>query len=439
MWPAPPARARRDAGGRDIVDSLRREQFLIFTAAFLRSLATGMTGVLLALHLNAIGWDLRQTGLLVSCGLAGHAAATLAVSFFAERTGRRRMLAVMAALAALGWLALAASPHFRAAHAALYAAAFAGLINGLGRDRGPAFALEPALLAEVTSAGQRTFGIAWYSLVLDAGLAIGSLGAAAPYLLRRALGWETLEAFQFAWLVCALLSLAALTLYFFLSPRVEARRGQGTAPGRVPRETRRRVIHLALLTGMDSLGGGFLSSALVSFWFFERFQAGEGALGLLFFAARVLNAGSHLAAAWLARRIGLLNTMVFTHLPSSVFLLAVPFAPSLGWAVALFLAREGLVEMDVPTRQSYILAVVPAEQRAFASGVTTFTRNVAYAAAPAFAGWAMRAVSAASPIFFGAGIKIFYDLLLYFSFRRVRPPEESASGGSQARRGQRDG
>jgi predicted MFS family arabinose efflux permease len=177
---------------------------------------------------------------------------------------------------------------------------------------------------------------------------------------------------------------------------------------------------------MDSLGGGFLTSALVSYWFFRRFGLTEETLAVLFFAARAANAASHLAAAWLARRIGLLNTMVFTHIPSSLFLIAVPFAPSMGWAAALFLAREALVEMDVPTRQSYVLAVVQPGERAFASGVTTLTRNVAYAVAPVGVGAAMTELALASPLFLGAGVKIAYDLLLFFSFRRIKPPEEQA-------------
>jgi hypothetical protein len=189
------------------------------------------------------------------------------------------------------------------------------------------------------------------------------------------------------------------------------------------------VFGLAALTGMDSLGGGFLSGALLSYWFFARFGIGEEWLGPLFFGARAANAASHLVAAWLARRIGLLNTMVFTHIPSSLFLMAVPLAPGLWWATALFLAREALVEMDVPTRQSYILAVVPPEARAFSSGITTFTRNVAYAVAPALAGAAMSGLALSAPLFAGGGIKVAYDLLLYGSFRRVKPPEEQPPAG----------
>jgi MFS family permease len=405
-----------------------RDRFLIYAAAFLRSLAIGMCGVLLALHLHALGWDVRQTGLLVTAGLAGIAAATLLTSFFGDRA-RRRTLLVLGLLNVFGGFVLVFSPSISGPRAMLLVAAFFGMINGLGRDRGPAYALEQALLPATTTPEKRTFAIAWYSLLLDAGLALGSLAAGLPFLIRRAWGWEISASYQAVWWLYTALAALSLLLYVALSPAVEAAPASNPAPehARAADTSHRATIYkLACLTGMDSLGGGFLSSALVSYWFFSRFHIGEEWLGPLFFGARVANAASHLVAAWLARHIGLLNTMVFTHLPSSLFLIGVPFAPSFPLAVALFLAREGLVEMDVPTRQSYILAVVPPEERAFASGLTTFTRNVAYAVAPAFAGAAMKTLSLASPLFFGGGIKIVYDVLLYFSFRRVKPPEESA-------------
>lgn len=405
-----------------------RDRTLIYAAAFLRSLGIGMCGVLLALHLNALGWDVRRTGLLVTAGLAGIATATLLTSLLADRA-RRFSLIVLGAFNVLGGLALVISPQYKDAPVVLLAFAFFGMINGLGRDRGPAYALEQALLPSTTTEERRTWTIAWYSLLMDAGLALGSLAAGVPFLLRHKWGWELAKSYQAAWVVYLALSLICLVLYACLSPAVEAVR-TGAALPRVslpPRENRLVIYKLAALTGMDSLGGGFLSSALVSYWFFHRFGAGEELLGLIFFGARVANAASHLVAAWLAKKIGLLNTMVFTHLPSSVFLIAVPFAPSLPWAIVLFLVREGLVEMDVPTRQSYILAVVRPEERAFASGFTTFTRNVSYAIAPALAGAAMKGFSMASPLFFGGGIKIVYDVILYAAFRRVKPPEERSA------------
>jgi len=407
------------------------DQARLCLAAFLRSLGVGMTGVLLGIYLGSIGWRIGRVGLLVTVGLAGGAAGTLAISLFAERFGRRRTLVALGLLTTLGAAALAATRR----PALLLVCAFVGMLNGLGRDRGPAYALEQALLPETTAPERRTYVLAWYGLILDAGLALGSLLAALPVVLRERWSWESHAAYQAAWLLAAALPLASVALYLTLSSQVEVAHypmESGVAPRpltpRITQESKHRIAKLAALTGMDSLGGGFLTSALVSYWFFQRFGVGEEWLGPLFFGVRLANAASHLVAAWLARRIGLMNTMVFTHIPSSLFLIAVPFAPSLGLAAVLFLAREALVEMDVPTRQSFILAVVRPEERAFASGMTTLTRNVAYAAAPVGAGYAMSGLALASPLFLGAGTKIAYDLLLYSSFRHLKPPEESASG-----------
>lgn len=374
--------------------------------------------MLLAIYLNEVGWDVKQVGLLISAGLAGNAAATLLVSFYADRLGRRRILFALGLLNVCGGIALVTLENMPGV---LIFAAFFGMVNGLGRDRGPAYALEQALLPDLTTAQRRTLSIAWYSLLLDVGLALGSLLASFPFARSH---YSTLGAFRGLWIIYVGLLLLSMFLYLLLSARVERADAPRIFSQRVPPETRSRVYKLAALTGMDSFGGGFLTGALISYWFFRRFDLGLEWIGPLFFAARIANAVSHLVAAWLARRIGLLNTMVFTHIPSSLFLIAVPFAPSPEWAAALFLAREALVEMDVPTRQSYILAVVPPDARAFSSGITTFTRNVAYATAPALAGAAMSGLTLGAPLLAGGGVKIAYDLLLFFSFRKVKPPEE---------------
>ena len=402
------------------------DQSRLCAAAFLRSVSVGLTGVLLVLDLNSHHWSLQRAGLLVTLGLAGSATATLLSSLFAERLGRRRTLLLLGLLNLLGAAALV----YTRRPAALLVAAFFGLINGLGRDRGPSYALEQALLPETTKPERRTLVLAWYGLLLDFGLALGSLLAGVPGLLREHLYWSPADAFGFAWLFCLILALLNLAFYLRLTPRVELAHTASLASApRISPESRRRIARLAALTGMDSLGGGFLTGALVSYWFFRRFGIDEQGLSLLFFGARLANAASHLVAAWLARRIGLINTMVFTHIPSSLFLIAVPFAPSAAWATVLFIARECLVEMDVPTRQSYILAVVRPEERPFASGMTTLTRNIAYAVAPFFAGLSMTGLALAAPLFLCGGTKIAYDILLYLSFRRIRPPEE---GGSSA-------
>ncbi|HEX9248255.1 MAG TPA: MFS transporter, partial [Gemmatimonadaceae bacterium] len=217
-----------------------------------------------------------------------------------------------------------------------------------------------------------------------------------------------------------------IALYACLSSSVEAPTDIRRSP--LSREGRRVVTRLSALFALDSLGGGFVSAALVSYFFFERFGAPVEIVAALFCAARVLNALSHLAAARLARRIGLVNTMVFTHIPSSLFLASAAIAPSFPVAAALFLVRESLAEMDVPTRQSYVMAVVRPEERIVASGVTNLVRLAGWAAAPAIGGALMEGFSLAVPLIVGAALKIAYDVALWLSFHRLAPPEEHPAG-----------
>ena len=343
---------------------------------------------------------------------------TVVVTVAADRLGRRRTLIVVSLLTGIGYVAAASSARL----VWLLPAAFVGMLNGMGRDRGPAGTLEQAILPETTDAAHRTWTLAWYNLVLDCGHALGGLAAAIP------------AGHRLMFMICAGSALVSVLPYASLSKRVEVTSSLVAPTFKVgatgdwdERRTRSAVSKLALLFGIDSLGGGFLSSALIAYWFFQRYGFSEGQLAMLFFAARSLNAASHVAAAWLARRIGLVNTMVLTHLPSSLLLMAAPAAPSGALAAALFLGRESLVEMDVPTRQSYVMAIVPPNRRTYASGVTNLTRTVGWAVGPSIAGTIMQGVSLAAPIFIGGTMKIAYDIMLYRSFRRVRPPEEGRS------------
>jgi MFS family permease len=398
-----------------------RNLLLIYGAACVRSLGIGLTGVLLGLYLFQAGFSATRIGAVIAAGLAGAAAATLVVSLRAERIGRRRLLVILSLLAALGGLGVALTNSWLG----VLLLAFLGMLNGMGKDRGAAYSLEQAVIPEAIPAERRTWALAWYSLVLDAGLAAGSLAAAAPLLFRHWLGVGLLPSYQLAFVVYAALNLLSGLCYLFLTPQVEVvHPGVPAAERQISAEAKKTVTKLAALFAIDGLGGGFLTTALIAYWFFQRFGVAEASLGLLFFVVRLANAGSYLVAAWLARRIGLLNTMVFTHIPSSLFLMGAALAPSFGWAVALFLARECLVQMDVPTRQSYVVAVVGPHERTFASGLTNVTRNVAWATAPSFAGYVMQHLALAAPLLLGGGIKISYDLLLFAAFRRLKPPEE---------------
>lgn len=391
---------------------------LLYAATFLRALATGLMGVMLGLYLARLAFTPGEIGLTVSAGLVGATLAVLLAMRLADRVGRRRMLVALALLSAAGGLGAI----WLGSPGALLAVAFLGMINGQGRDRGAALVLETAMLPATASDRERTRTFAWYNLLQDLGHGLGALLAAAPEWLARWAQWDPMAAFQGMLLFYALLCLAQAGLARRLSPRLEAL--QGSAPPPVTPESRRRLTRISALFAVDAVASGFLGSALLAYFFHSRFGASDTAIAALFVGARVLNAASHLGAAWLAGRIGLVNTMVFTHIPSSLLLMTVAIAPDFATAALLFLLREGLVEMDVPTRQSYVMAMVRPEERTFASGLTHLVRLGGWAVGPAFAGLVMQFVGLGSPLIVGAAMKIAYDGALWRAFRKLRPPEE---------------
>jgi MFS family permease len=394
---------------------------ILYAGAFLRALATGMVSVLIGLHLHAIGFSAATWSGIVGAGLAGCAAAALLTTWLGDRVGRKRSLVGLGLLGAAGGLVIAAG----SGAAVIGIAGFLGMLNGMGRDRGASLIIDQVILPATSGDRARTRVFAIYNVVQDSGHALGSLLAGLPTLLRRTLDVDPIASSRMSIAVYALLLLATALLYMRLSPAVEAPAGRPRL--RLRPESRRRLTRIASLFAVDSLAGGFLTTALLSYLFHERFGSSEWTLGLLFFGARVANALSHLGAAWLARRIGLVNTMVFTHIPSSLLLITVAYAPSFPVAAILFLLREGLVEMDVPTRQSYVMAIFPEEERTFASGVTHLVRLGAWSVAPSFAGFLVQGVSIGMPLVIGSVMKIGYDLALWTAFRRLRPPEERPS------------
>jgi MFS family permease len=365
-----------------------------------------LIGVLLGIYLAKLHFDPKQVGLLVT--LAG------------DRLGRRFALVLLAVIGTGGSIVAAFSTHLLV----ICAAAFVGMLNGMGRDRGASLVLDQAILPATGGEEKRTLGFAWYSLMQDVGHGLGALLAFLPSVFQRLFAVEELTSFRFTLVVHGLLILSTAALYLGLSPAAEAPRRAEQVE--ISPQSRKVVFRISGLFLIDALGGGFLTASVVSYFFFERFGVSEGGVGLLFFGARVMNAGSHLGAAWLAKRIGLVKTMVWTHMPSSLLLMTVAFAPNFPIAAILFLIREGLVEMDVPTRQSYVMAVVRPEERTFAAGVTSLVRLGGWAIAPAFAGLLMQGTSLAAPLFVGSSLKISYDVLLWLGFRARKPPEEAA-------------
>ena len=392
-------------------------------------MGVGMTGVALGIYLFRAGFSSFMIGIVIGAGLVGSAVATIAVSLAADRFGRRRSLLVLSALSGLGGVSLALFAHAPL----LLFLAFISMLNGTGSDRSASQALDLAVIPGLVSDTKRTWSLALYNVFLDGGGSLGALAAGLPIVLQHRLAYSPLGSYRIMFFGYSALYLLVAAAYLLLSPATEVanpapvKLASGISP-----QSKKTVARLTALFSLDAFGGGFLTDALVAYWFFRRFGVPEHDLAFVLFAVHILNALSHLGAAWLARRIGLLKTMVLTHLPSSLFLMAVPFAPSFQWAVALFLCREALVEMDVPTRQSYVAALVAPGERTFTSGVTNLARNVFWAVGSAVAGFLMQSLTFSAPLLVGGGAKVTYDVILYSSFRRLKPPEErqpSPDGG----------
>ncbi len=388
----------------------------IFLAASLRALAIGFISVYLGIYLAQQGIDPFGTGLVIAIGLIGNTGATLFVSFFGTRFGRRTLLLTLSLLMALGGILLL----FGSGLHALLLASFIGMVNGMGRDRSSLRVLDQSILPDLVPPEKRTFVFALYNVSVDLATAFGAALTALPELAAHALHLSP-QASAFG--LYAFLFLASELAYLW-TPSSHTIPKVSEPSTQLSSVSRKKVWHLALLFMVDSLGGGFLTSSLIAYWFLVRFHPSTGTIAILFFVARVLNSVSNFVAVWIARKIGLIRTMVFTHLPSSLFLIGVAFAPTLSIAIILFLIRESMVQMDVPTRESYTMAIVTPEERPFAAGLTSTTRNLGWAITPILGGAGMAAISPAFALVAGSILKILYDIILYAQFRHLKPPEE---------------
>lgn len=378
--------------------------------------------VLIGLYCAQRGLPAAQVGLVLSAALWGAAAATLFTLVAGHAFSERGLLLALCALPAIGCAVVVSSETFPV----IAAAAFVGMFNVNGRDRGAIPILEQAMFPATTTDSDRTRVFAWYNVMLDAGYAAGGLLAALPTLLESAAALEPLDAMRATLALFCLLYAAAAMLYAGLPGRV------GEAPASLREltpESRPLVRKISLLFLVDAFGGGFVGSAIFAYYFVERFDASAATVAILFSAGRVLSAFSHIAAAWLARRIGLINTMVFTHVPSSLLLFTIVYADGFALAAFFFLLRESLNEMDVPTRQSYLMAVVRPHERLATAGVTNLVRCVGWAMAPMLGGLMMQSGSLALPLVAAAALKLSYDAILWREFQRVKPPEERAGAG----------
>jgi MFS family permease len=395
---------------------LRRDIVLLFSARSLRLFAYGALSVVLALYLHETGLTGAQIGLLFTLTLAGDAGISLWITTTADRLGRKRMLIFGAGLMVMAGVvfSLTGNPVL------LMIAGIIGVISPSGNEIGPFLSLEQAALSQLLPSEERTRAFAWYNL---AGSLATACGALVGGFLSKGLmhfGFSEFASYRAVILVYAACGLALAFLFLFLSPNVEA---AATAPARERvlglHASKGIVMKLSGLFALDAFAGGFVIQSMVSYWFHVKFNLDAGLLGSIFFGANILAGVSALLAARIANRIGLINTMVFTHIPSNVLLCLVPFMSTVGLAVFVLLLRFSISQMDVPTRQAYTMAVVAPDERSAASGVTTIARSVGASVSPALSG-----VFLATPALLGApflvagGLKIFYDLLLYRSFRK---------------------
>ena len=395
----------------------RRDIILLFSARSIRLFAYGALSVVLALYLSELALTGAQIGLLFTLTLFGDAGISLWITTVADRLGRKRMLLLGAGLMLLAGVvfSLTGDPVL------LMLAGIIGVISPSGHEIGPFLSLEQAALSQLLPSDKRTRAFAWYNLAGSLAAACGALAGGFLSKGLMTLGMTELASYRAVILLYAACGVVLLALFLFLSPSVEA---AAVAPEKERvfglHRSRGVVLKLSGLFALDAFAGGFVIQSMIAYWFHVRFGLDAGYLGGIFFGANILAGVSALLAARIAGRIGLINTMVFTHIPSNVLLCLVPFMPTAGLAVFVLLLRFSISQMDVPTRQSYTMAVVSPDERSAASGVTSIARSIGASVSPALSGVFLAAPAfAAAPFFIAGGLKIVYDLLLYRSFNRA--------------------
>lgn len=409
---------------------------LILATRAVRMFAYGLLAVVFALYLTAIGLDTAQIGLLITLTLVGDAVVSLFITTRADQIGRKRMLIAGTWLMFAAGLAFLLTQNF----IVLVITATLGIISLSNGEYGPFMSVEQAALSQLVPSAQRTALFARYQLFGSFASALGSLisGWLAQWLQRG--GVSVVDSYRVPLMMYAVLGLVLGGMYYFLTSEIEAVRpppspprtgeGLGISPpvrGRLGggwlglHQSSKTVVQLSALFGVDSFGSGLITQAFIVLWLNRQFGADSAALGTLFFGVNILSGFSALASARLAKRIGLINTMVFTHIPANLLVLLVPFMPTLGMAMAVLLARAMLQQMDVAPRQAYVMAVVKPDERSAAAGVTNLGKTIGAALAPSIAGRIMSIPGWGGAPFLAAGlVKILYDLAIYRGFRRLR-------------------
>ncbi|MFO0943385.1 MAG: MFS transporter [Pirellulales bacterium] len=396
---------------------LSGDSVLLFATRSARMFAYGLLSVVLVIYLVAIGLQEWAVGLLLTLTLVGDTAISLLLTTTADRFGRRRTLIVGAILMLLAGIAFVSTGNM----ILLLVAATIGVISPSGNEIGPFLSVEQAALSQIVGDDRRTDVFAWYNLAGYFSTALGALAGGFITESAQQLGLVDAAAFRPALWAYSIIGLGLIGGFALLSSAVEAKSESRTlALSKTVlglHESKKIVFKLSLLFALDAFGGGFVVQSIMAYWFYVRFQLDPAILGTIFVCANLGAGVSALAAGWLARRIGLVNTMVFTHLPSNVLLILVPLMPNLYWAVGLLLLRFSISQMDVPTRQAYTMAVVRPDERSAAAGVTAVARSIGASISPALGIILVGTTGLMSTPFFLAGtLKIVYDLILYRAF-----------------------
>lgn len=404
------------------MENFTRDIILLFSARIVRLFAYGFISVILALYLGATGLSAVGVGMVLSATLAGDILVSLWVTMVADRVGRKHMLLFGSLLMIIAGLVFL----FTNNPILITLAAIIGIVSPSGGEIGPFLSIEQAALSQLVPDSRRTRLFGWYNLAGSFATAAGALGGGWLAQLLQKAGLSSLDAYRTIMATYALCGLVLALFFVFLSSRAEAKATEGGSAQGVKRtiglhRSKKVVFKLSGLFALDAFGGAFVVQSMIAWWLHLKFGVDEGALGTLFFGANLLAGFSALAATRLAERIGLVATMVYTHIPSNILLCLVPLMPNLWWAVAMLLLRASISQMDVPVRQSYTMAMVAPDERSAASGITTVARSVGAAASPMLAGLLMASpVFFSVPFFLAGGLKIVYDLMLYKMFKDIK-------------------
>jgi MFS family permease len=398
----------------------------VLAARGIRAFGDGFVALLLPIYLVERGFSALAIGAIVTSTLIGTALLTLWVGWIANRYSRRRLLLAASVLMTATGAGFAAFTDFWP----LLVIAFVGTMNPTSGDASIFIPLEQTVLTQTIDPRRRTALFARYSVIGSAATAFGVLAAALPDLITAWTGCSRTQAMQSMFGLYAMLGLLATALYRPLSAAIEVADAAPTAP---LQRSKRLVYGMAALFGMDSFGTGFLVQSLLALWLYQAFAISVTTAAAILFWSSLCSAVSYLLAVPIAARIGLINTMVFTHLPSNILLVLIPFAPDLATAIALLLARSALSQMDVPTRASYVMAVVAPEERPAAASITAVPKTFAWAAGSMISGYLLALSTFGWPLVIGGFIKGVYDILLLIKFQKVRPPEEAEAAAARSR------